>query len=310
MPSRRSSHGASPCSRGARHIGMARGRRGRHELRVGLVQTRVGEDVARNLEQTDAAVADAARRGAEIVCLQELFATRYFAQIRHERFLDWAEPIPGRTSRFLSDCAARHRVTLVGGSLYERARGGRRYNTTLVFDAKGRRIGKYRKMHIPHDPNYYEQDYFAPGNLGYVQVKTPRAVIAPLICYDQWFPEAARMNVLRGAQVLFYPTAIGWFPEMQRDEPFSARRWERAMCAHASLNGVFAVAVNRVGREDGLRFWGGSFVADPFGEVVARASSSRPEVLVADLDLRKIRESQQGWGFLANRRPDSYREPR
>jgi predicted amidohydrolase len=186
-------------------------------------------------------------------------------------------------------------------------RDGQRYNTTLIYDARGALIGKYRKVHIPHDPKYYEQYYFAPGNLGYIQVPVKRAVIAPLICYDQWFPEAARVHAMRGADVIFYPTAIGWFPALRREEPFAATRWEHAMRAHASMNGIFAVAVNRVGREGELRFWGGSFVADPFGEVIARASRTREEVVVANLDLRQIRTSQEGWGFLANRRPDTYR---
>jgi N-carbamoylputrescine amidase len=275
-------------------------------VRIALVQSRASADVERNLTVTEALVADGARRGATIVCLQELFATPYFAQRKDRRARDLAESMPGRLSQFLSTCAARHRVTLVGGSIYERGRDGRRYNTTLIFSPRGRVIGKYRKVHIPHDPNYYEQYYFTPGNLGYVQVRTTKAVIAPLICYDQWFPEAARANVVRGAQVLFYPTAIGWFPELRRDEPFSAARWEHAMRAHASMNGVFVAAVNRVGREGVMTFWGGSFVADPFGEVIARASRSREEVLVADLPLDRIRASQAGWGFLANRRPDTY----
>lgn len=275
-------------------------------LRVGLVQSRAAVDVDLNLERAARGIREAANRGARIVCLQELFATRYFARSEDARFLETAESIPGRISRFLSSSAASIGVTLIGGSLYEKGRDGKRYNTALVFDPRGKRVGKYRKMHIPHDPNYYEQYYFARGNLGYVQVDASGVRIAPLICYDQWFPEAARANAVRGAQVLFYPTAIGWFKELRRDEPFSARRWEQAMCAHASMNGVFAVAVNRVGREDGLTFWGGSFIADPFGQVIARASGSRDEVLVADIDLGQIRESQQGWGFLANRRPDSY----
>jgi len=195
---------------------------------------------------------------------------------------------------------------LVGGSIYERGENRRFFNTTLIYDSKGRLAGKYRKMHIPHDPKYYEQYYFAPGDLGYVQVKSEKAVVAPLICYDQWFPEAARVNTIQGAQIIFYPTAIGWFKELRRDEPFSARRWENAMRSHASLNGVFTAAVNRVGREGDLRFWGGSFVADPFGEVVARASSHKEEVLVANVDLGRIRVSQEGWRFLQNRRPRSY----
>ena len=282
--------------------------RTRHAVRIGLIQTRVREEVEANLEVIERSVADTAARGAEIVCLSELFATRYFAQWRRARYRALAQPIPNRLTRFLAACAARHRVTLVGGSVYERGKDGRCFNTTLVYDPEGRRIGKYRKMHIPHDPRYWERYYFAPGDLGYVQVATGKAVIAPLICYDQWFPEAARANVLRGAQVLFYPTAIGWFRELRDTEPFAARRWEQAMRAHASLNGVFAVAVNRVGREGDLAFWGGSFIADPFGEVVARASASREETLVASIDLRKIRESQEGWGFLGSRRPASYRD--
>lgn len=276
-------------------------------VRVGLVQTRASRDRERNLERTAAFVRTATRRGADIVCLQELFATRYFAQARDPRARRLAEPIPGPLSRFLADCARDNRVTLVGGSIYERARDGKRYNTTLVYGPRGNRLGKYRKMHIPDDPKYYEQYYFTPGNLGFVQVKTSKAVVAPLVCYDQWFPEAARINAVRGAQVLFYPTAIGWFPELRKEEPFAARRWEDVMRAHASMNGVFTVAANRVGREGDLRFWGGSFVADPFGQVIARASSSREEVLLADLDLARIRESQDGWGFLHNRRPESYR---
>lgn len=275
-------------------------------LRVGLVQAVASDDVVRNLERTSHFIADAARQGAEIVCLQELFATPYFAQTRDARLRERAERIPGRISRFLSECARRERVTLIGGSIYEQGRDTKRYNTTLVFDRNGKRIGKYRKIHIPDDSHYFERYYFTPGNLGYVQIPTEKAVVAPLICYDQWFPEAARVNAVRGAQVLFYPTAIGWFNQLRRDEPFSAVRWEAAMCAHASMNGIFTVAVNRVGREGDLRFWGGSFLADPYGQVIARASRTKEELLMADLDLSRIQESQRGWGFLQNRRPDSY----
>jgi N-carbamoylputrescine amidase len=275
-------------------------------VKVGLVQTKVGENVEENLARTARFIKQAARRGAEIVCLQELFAHRYFAQTKDESFFQIAEPVPGRLSDFLSECASANRVTLVGGSIYEHGEDGKFYNTSLIYDSRGKLAGKYRKMHIPHDPNYYEQYYFSPGDLGYVQVRTGKATVAPLICYDQWYPEAARINTIQGAQIIFYPTAIGWFKELKRDEPFSARRWEDAMRAHASLNGIFVAAVNRVGREGDLRFWGGSFVADPFGEVVARASHAKEEVLVAGIDLERIRESQEGWRFLHNRRPQSY----
>src|SRR5581483_2704591 len=242
----------------------------------------------------------------EIVCLQELFAQQYFAQTKDKKFFESAQSIPGPLSRFLADCALSNRITLIGGSIYERASGGKFYNTSLIYGPRGDLIGKYRKMHIPHDPSYYEQYYFSPGNLGYLQVDAGKAVISPLICYDQWYPAAARINAVRGSQVIFYPTAIGWFPALKRDEPFSARRWEAAMRAHASLNGIFVAAVNRVGREGDLRFWGGSFVADPFGELVARASHSSEELLVASIDLKRIRQSQEGWRFLYNRRPQSY----
>jgi len=275
-------------------------------IKIGLIQAKAGENVEENLERTAGFVKQAARKGAEIVCLQELFAFRYFAQIKDDKFFELAESVPGRLSRFLSECAAANRVVLIGGSIYERAAGGKFYNTSLIYDSSGALAGTYRKMHIPHDPNYYEQYYFSPGDLGYVQVKTGKTIVAPLICYDQWYPEAARVNAIQGAQVIFYPTAIGWFKELRRDEPFSAKRWENAMRAHASLNGIFVAAVNRVGREGGLRFWGGSFIADPFGEVLARASHSNEEVLVAKIDLGRIAVSQEGWRFLHNRRPQSY----
>jgi N-carbamoylputrescine amidase len=275
-------------------------------VKLGLVQTSVGEDLDQNLEKAARLIKQAARKGAGIVCLQELFAYRYFAQVKDDRFFDLAERLPGRVSSFLSDCAKGNRILLIGGSVYERGEDEKFYNTALVYNPNGELVGKYRKMHIPHDPNYYEQHYFDPGNLGYVQINAGTTIVAPLICYDQWYPEAARVNVIQGAQIIFYPTAIAWFKELRRDEPFSAKRWENAMRAHASLNGVFVAAVNRVGREGGLRFWGGSFVADPFGEVVARASQSKEEVLVVPVDLDKIRVSQEGWGFLHNRRPSSY----
>jgi N-carbamoylputrescine amidase len=275
-------------------------------FKIGLIQTKVSENTEENLAKTARFIKQAARRGAEIVCLQELFAYRYFAQTKNERFFELAEPVPGRLSQFLSNCASGNNIALVGGSIYERAEDGKFYNTSLIFDSRGQLTGKYRKMHIPQDPKYYEQDYFSPGNLGYIQVSIGKAVIAPLICYDQWYPEAARVNAIEGAQIIFYPTAIGWFKELKRDEPFSARRWEDAMRAHASLNGIFVAAVNRVGREEDLRFWGGSFVADPFGQVVARASHAKEELLIASIDLKQIRESQDGWRFLHNRRPQSY----
>jgi N-carbamoylputrescine amidase len=278
----------------------------KRSLKVGLVQTKVTDSLENNLDKTEAFIKAAAKKGAEVVCLQELFAQRYFAQTKDKKFFESAQRVPGPISRFLSNCASANKIVLIGGSIYERGADAKLYNSALIYGAEGELLGKYRKMHIPHDPNYYEQFYFTPGNLGYLHVDAGKAVIAPLICYDQWYPEAARINAMKGTEVIFYPTAIGWFKELKRDEPFSARRWEAAMRGHASLNGIFVAAVNRVGQEGDLRFWGGSFVADPFGEVIARASSSKEEVLTATMDLARIRVSQDGWRFLYNRRPRSY----
>lgn len=277
------------------------------KIKIGLVQTKVSQDIGYNLEKTREFISKAAKKGASIICLQELFAMRYFAQREDKKFFSLAEKIPGRITKFLSNCAKESKITLVGGSLYEKGEDGKYYNTALVFDRNGGIIGKYRKVHIPYDPNYYEKFYFSPGNLGYAQISIGDVKIAPLICYDQWYPEAARVNVLKGAKILFYPTAIGWFKELKKLEPFSAKRWENAMRGHASMNGVFTAAANRVGKEGDMTFWGGSFIADPFGEVVARASSTKEEVLVARIDLEKVEMSQEGWGFLRNRKPESYK---
>ena len=280
----------------------------RNKIKIGLVQAKVSDDIGSNLAKTLKYVKEAAKKGASIICLQELFATRYFAQEKKKEAFALAEKIPGKTANFLSKAAQDNKITLVGGSIFEKGKDGKYYNTSLVFNAKGSLISKYRKIHIPHDPNYYEQFYFSSGNLGYVQARLNEAVIAPLICYDQWYPEAARINALKGSQIIFYPTAIGWANDMKENEPFSAERWANAMCSHASMNGVYVAAANRVGKEEDIDFWGGSFIADPFGEVVARASSSKEEVLVAEIDLDKIEMSQEGWGFLRNRKPSSYKQ--
>ena len=278
------------------------------KLKIGLVQAKVGNDLDSNMDKTAKFVNVAAKKGASIVCLQELFAMKYFCQHEKKELFGLAEAIPGKISHFLAQTAKQNNVTIVGGSLFEKGEDDKYYNTSLTFDENGKLRAEYRKIHIPYDPKYYEQYYFTSGNLGYVQADIHGIKIAPLICYDQWYPEAARINALKGAQIIFYPTAIGFTKEMKRIEPFSSQRWENAMCGHASMNGVYVAAVNRVGKEDGIDFWGGSFVADPFGEVIARASSKKEEVLVAEIDLSKVSSSQEGWGFLKNRRPMSYRD--
>ncbi|MBI1936417.1 acyltransferase [Candidatus Woesearchaeota archaeon] len=282
---------------------MASAKRG--TIKIGLIQAKAGPDIASNLEKARSFISRAAKKGAKIICLQELFAIPYIAQKEDRGFFRLAEGIPGKNSHFLAQAAKESKVALVGGSFFEND-NGKYYNTSLIFDENGRLRAKYRKIHIPNDPNYYEQFYFSSGNLGYVQAELHGIKIAPLICYDQWFPEAARINALKGAQIIFYPTAIGWTREMKKNEPFSAQRWENAMCGHASMNGVYVAAANRVGKEGNIGFWGGSFVADPFGNVVARANSTKEEVLVAEIDLSKVSSSQEGWGFLRNRKPKSY----
>ncbi len=280
----------------------------RNILKIGLVQSKVSDDFELNLVRTANLVNKASAKGAGIVCLQELFATPYLCQKEDKKLFSMAEKIPGRISDFLSLTARKNKLSIVGGSIFEKGENGRYYNTCLVFNKNGKIISKYRKIHIPYDPNYYEQFYFSSGNLGYVQAEIGRLKIAPLICYDQWFPEAARVNALRGAQIIFYPTAIGWTKNMNQLEPFSAERWQNAMCGHASMNGVYVAAVNRVGKEDDIDFWGSSFVADPFGQVVEKASTSKEEVLIVEIDLSKIASSQKGWGFLKNRKPKTYRD--
>lgn len=274
-------------------------------VKLALIQTKVSADIDRNLEKTSAFIRQAVKMDATIICLQELFATPYFAQKEDKSYFSLAETIPGKITNFLINEAKQYTITIVGGSIFEAVGDGSYYNTSLVINARGEIIGKYRKIHIPQDPKYFEKFYFKPGNLGYIQCKTQKIKIAPLICYDQWFPEPARINVLNGAQLLIYPTAIGWFDELRQYEPFSAKRWENAMCAHASMNGVYVAGINRVGVEDDLTFWGNSFIADPYGEVIARASEEEA-VVVAELDFSKVESSQEGWRFLHNRRPDTY----
>ena len=277
-------------------------------MKVGLVQAKVSADLKENLDRTAKFVGFAAKKGVDIACLQELFALPYFCQKEDRKLMKLAEEIPGNISSFLSHIAKENKIAIVSGSIFEKGEDGKNYNTCLVFNSKGRLKAKYRKIHIPHDPNYNEQFYFSSGNLGYTQTEVHGVSIAPLICYDQWYPEAARINALKGSQIIFYPTAIGWTKEMKKIEPFSAQRWENAMCGHASMNGIYVAAVNRVGKEEGIDFWGGSFVADPFGQVIKRASSTKEEVLIVDIDLSKIASSQEGWGFLKNRKPMTYKE--
>jgi N-carbamoylputrescine amidase len=276
-------------------------------VRVGLIQMSCGENPAANLAKASERIEFAAKKGAQVVCLQELFRSRYFCQREDARNFKLAETIPGPSSQALSQLARKEELVIVA-SLFEKRAAGIYHNTAVVIDADGTITGKYRKMHIPDDPLYYEKFYFAPGDLGFPSFQTRYGRIAALVCWDQWFPEGARLAALAGAQILFYPTAIGWIP----NEPHSValaqhNAWELIQRSHAVANGVYVASVNRVGREGKIKFWGKSFVAGPFGEIVARAGGKREEILIAQCDLGKIDETRQSWPFLRDRRIDAYR---
>ncbi|NIO07995.1 MAG: acyltransferase [Deltaproteobacteria bacterium] len=267
---------------------------------------KAGKDAKSTLAKTTDKIREAAHKGAEIVCLQELFLSSYFPQQEDAKEFDLAEPIPGPTTESLSKLAAEEKIVIVA-SLFEKRSAGVYHNTAVVLDADGSLVGKYRKMHIPDDPRYYEKFYFTPGDLGFPSVDTRHGKIGVLICWDQWFPEAARLIALSGAQIIFYPTAIGKVPE---DTPAVARSqrlaWRLVQQGHAVANGVYVAAVNRVGREGKLQFWGSSFVVDPSGEMVAEAGDTKEEILLANCNLGKIDETRRNWPFLRDRRIDAY----
>jgi N-carbamoylputrescine amidase len=273
---------------------------------LGLVQMSCGTQPEANLAKAVEQIHYAARQGAQIVCLQELFRSRYFCQSEDTGCFRLAEPIPGPTTEVLSKIAAEHEIVLVT-PLFEKRAEGLFHNTAVVIDADGTLLGKYRKMHIPDDPLYYEKFYFTPGDLGFPTFQTRYARLGVLICWDQWFPEGARLAALGGAQILFYPTAIGW----QHADQLKAREaqreaWEIVQRGHAVANGVYLAAVNRVGTEDGLQFWGASFLSDPFGRLRARASQEAEETLIVSCDLDRIDTIRQNWPFLRDRRIDAY----
>jgi len=275
-------------------------------INVGLIQMACAPDPGVNLEYALARIEEAADDEARVICLPELFRSRYFCQSEDVALFDLAEPIPGPTTEALARVAASRKVEIVA-SIFERRAAGVYHNTAVVLDSAGRIAGLYRKMHIPDDPRYYEKFYFTPGDLGFSAHPTPHGKLGVLVCWDQWFPEAARLTALSGAQILFYPTAIGW----HRGEVAEVRRrqqaaWETVQRGHAIANGIYVAAVNRVGVEDGLEFWGSTFVVDPFGEVIARAASTVEETLIVECDLSKIDQTRRDWPFLRDRRIDAY----
>lgn len=282
-------------------------------IRVALLQRAAAADPDENLQRTLQAARQAARQGAQIICTQELFRSRYFCQCENHDFFRLAEPIPGPSTRAFQDLARRHRVVVIA-SLFERRAPGLYHNTAVVIDADGTLLGRYRKMHIPDDPLYYEKFYFAPGDLGFRAWSTRYGKVGVLICWDQWYPEAARLTALQGAQILFYPTAIGWHPAEKAEYGEKQHAaWELIQRSHAVANGCYVAAVNRVGHEripgavgDGIEFWGQSFVAGPSGELLAKAPVDREEILMAEVDLEAVDVTRTHWPFLRDRRIDAY----
>lgn len=274
--------------------------------RIALIQMSCDEAKSANVAKAVASIGEAAGAGAKVVCLQELFHNHYPCQSEdHSRF-EQAEPIPGPITEAISQAAKQHGVTVVC-SLFEKRAAGLYHNSVALINDAGEVAGVYRKMHIPDDPLYYEKFYFTPGDLDFQAFPTTHGNIGVCICWDQWFPEAARLTALRGAELLFYPTAIGWLPEEKETfGPSQVDAWKTMMRSHAIANGVFVAAVNRVGNEGELEFWGNSFVADPYGNVIAEASAANEEVLIADCDLSTINTARTHWPFLRDRRIDAY----
>jgi len=276
------------------------------KVKVGLVQMTCTANKQENLTKAIDKIRDAAKEGAQIVCLQELFTSFYFCDVENYDNFKLAESIPGPSTDALSVLAKQLNVVIIA-SLFEKRAAGLYHNTTAVLDADGAYLGKYRKMHIPDDPGFYEKFYFTPGDLGYKVFKTKYATVGVLICWDQWYPEAARITALMGADILFYPTAIGWAStqdDATNTEQYNA--WQTIQRAHAVANGIHVVSVNRTGEEEGLKFWGGSFISNPFGTVLYQASHNNEEVIVRELDLDKSDYYRSHWPFLRDRRIDSY----
>jgi N-carbamoylputrescine amidase len=279
-------------------------------VKVGLIQTACSPDPSANLRKTLAAAERAAKSGARIICTQELFRSQYFCQSEDHEFFNLAEPVPGPSTRAFQKLAKKHAVVIIA-SIFEKRASGLYHNTAAIIDADGSLLGIYRKMHIPDDPLYYEKFYFTPGDLGFRAWQTKYAKIGVLICWDQWYPEGARLTALQGAEILFYPTAIGWHPDEKSEHgALQHSAWETIQRSHAIANGCYVAVPNRIGHErlvgKGIEFWGQSFVAGTSGEILAKASSSREETLIVPLDLKQVDATRTHWPFLRDRRIDAY----
>ena len=281
---------------------------GKRTVTVGLVQMHCGTSAEDNLKHALMKVDEAVKKGAQIVCLPELFLSPYFCQRPDDKAaLESAEPLPNTVTKTLGAKAKEHAIVLIGGSLYELGKNGKRYNTAPVFGPDGKMLGTYRKTHIPEDILYHEQQYFEPGDTGIQIFDTPFGKICVLICFDQWFPEAGRIATLQGAEIIFYPTAIGTIDDSVEENITGdwEQMWRSVQVGHGAANSVYIAAVNRVGKEDHINFWGGSFVADPSGAVLAKAND-KESIIIAKCDMDRVKALQDAWGFLRNRRPDVY----
>ncbi|MEE0883557.1 MAG: carbon-nitrogen hydrolase [Bacteroidales bacterium] len=278
------------------------------KVKVGMIQMSCQKDKQANIEKTITNIRQAAQQGANIICLQELFASLYFCDVEDYDNFKLAEEIPGSTTKILSDLAKELGVVIIA-SLFEKRMKGLYHNTVAVLDADGEYLGKYRKMHIPDDPGYYEKFYFTPGDLGYKVFQTKFGNIGVLICWDQWYPEASRITALKGADILFYPTAIGW--DISQDEATNTEQynaWQTIQRSHAIANGVHTVSVNRVGQEGNMKFWGGSFISNPFGTLLHKSSHTEEEITVVEIETEQTDHYRIHWPYLRDRRIDSYQE--
>lgn len=281
------------------------------KVKLGLLQSACSENPSENLKNTLALAEKAAKKGAQIICTQELFRSQYFCQKEDHEYFKLAEPIPGPSTEAFQKLAKKHKVVIIA-SLFEKRAAGVYHNTAVVIDADGSLLGIYRKMHIPDDPQFYEKFYFTPGDLGFKAWQTKYGRIGVCVCWDQWYPEAARLTAMQGAEIIFYPTAIGWHPKEK--EEYGANQhgaWELIQRSHAVANGCYVAVANRIGLEkpaggDGLEFWGQSFVAGTSGQILAKAAQDKEEVLVVEVDLSKVDVTRTHWPFLRDRRIDAY----
>ena len=281
------------------------------KVKIGIIQSKISVNSQKNIQSIIRNIRKAASKRAKIICVPELFLSNYFCQTENHSNFKLAEKIPGKTTKIFCNLAKELKIVLMI-SLFEKKTQGFYHNTCLVISEKGKILSKYRKMHIPDDPGYYEKFYFTPGDLGFKSVKTKFGNIGPLICWDQWFPEAARLTALKGAQIIFYPTAIGWHPKEKKSFGKSQlESWITMQKSHAIANGIYVVAVNRVGTEKKggrkIQFWGNSMIINPSGQIIGKLSNNKEEILIREIDYKKIDKTREHWPFLRDRRIDFYK---